>query len=111
MDERGVQDAAGDADIARQPVLRIQNRHMKLLRVAMLLLVLPVALTGCKLKDDTSIPTPPDVAAPPANAVKTASGIAYKVITVGLGSIHPSPRNQVRVPTGSRPESESGSHG
>lgn len=70
---------------------------MKLLRVALLLLVLPVALTGCKLKDDTSIPTPPDVAAPPANAVKTASGIAYKVITVGLGSIHPSPRNQVRV--------------
>ena len=31
VNKRGVQDAAGDADIARQPVLRIQNRHMKLL--------------------------------------------------------------------------------
>jgi peptidylprolyl isomerase len=73
---------------------------MKLLRVAMVLLVLPVVLNGCKLKEDASsggIPAPPDVAAPPANALKTASGLASKVITVGLGSVHPTPRSEVTV--------------
>jgi len=56
--------------------------------------------TGCKMKDDSKasgIPAPPDVAAPPSNALKTASGLAYKVITVGLGSIHPERTNTVKV--------------
>jgi len=39
----------------------------------------------------------PDVAAPPANALKTPSGIASRVINVGLGSIHPGPRSTVTV--------------
>ncbi len=73
-----------------------------------MLLALPVALAGCKLKDDAAstaspndgppqIPAPADVAAPPANALKTASGIASKVLTVGLGSIHPTARSTVTV--------------
>jgi FKBP-type peptidyl-prolyl cis-trans isomerase len=58
--------------------------------------------TGCQLKDDAAassqaIPPPPDVAAPPADAITTASGLAYKVLRVGLGSIHPGPRNSVTV--------------
>jgi peptidylprolyl isomerase len=75
---------------------------MKLLRIAFLLAFVPAALGGCKLKDSSSdtpgaIPAPPDVAAPPANALKTASGLASKVVTVGLGTFHPSPTSQVKV--------------
>ena len=35
------------------------------------------------------IPAPPDVAAPPADAVKTKSGLVTKVITPGTGTEHP----------------------
>src|SRR5262245_27282633 len=40
---------------------------------------------------------PPDVKAPPADAKKTASGLAYKVIKPGTGTKHPSSRSQVTV--------------
>jgi peptidylprolyl isomerase len=80
---------------------------MRLLRVAMLLLALPVIATGCQLKDNSGppkadegpppIPAPPDVAAPPADALKTASGLASKVITVGLGSVHPTLQSKVTI--------------
>lgn len=43
------------------------------------------------------IPAPPDVAAPPADAVKTASGLASKVLQVGMSNVRPGPRNSVRV--------------
>ena len=36
-----------------------------------------------------TIPPPPNVAAPPADAVKTASGLASKVIAPGTGKDHP----------------------
>jgi peptidylprolyl isomerase len=36
-----------------------------------------------------SVPAPSDVAAPPADAVKTASGLATKVLTKGKGTEHP----------------------
>jgi peptidylprolyl isomerase len=35
------------------------------------------------------VPAPPDVAAPPADAVKTKSGLAFKVLTPGTGTDHP----------------------
>jgi peptidylprolyl isomerase len=64
--------------------------------------------TACKLKEDEStqvsdsqgpppIPPPPDVAAPPADALRTPSGLASKVLIVGLGSIHPGPTSSVTV--------------
>jgi peptidylprolyl isomerase len=40
---------------------------------------------------------PPDVKAPPADAKKTASGIAYKVLRAGNGSQHPSRASRVTV--------------
>jgi len=43
------------------------------------------------------IPAPPDVAAPPAGARKTASGLASKVIAPGTGSRHPGPTSRVQV--------------
>jgi peptidylprolyl isomerase len=43
------------------------------------------------------IPPPADVAAPPADAVKTASGLATKVITPGTGQDHPAKDDLVNV--------------
>jgi peptidylprolyl isomerase len=40
---------------------------------------------------------PPDVAAAPADAVKTPSGLATKVLTPGSGKDHPGPNDKVKV--------------
>jgi peptidylprolyl isomerase len=48
---------------------------------------------------------PPDVQAPPADAQKTPSGLASKVITPGTGKAHPSPADYVTVHyTGWKPD-------
>jgi peptidylprolyl isomerase len=41
--------------------------------------------------------TPKDVAAPPADAKKTASGLSYRVLTKGSGKEHPGPTTRVKV--------------
>jgi FKBP-type peptidyl-prolyl cis-trans isomerase len=43
------------------------------------------------------IDAPPDVAAPPKDAKKTASGLAYKVVKEGSGADHPSATSMVEV--------------
>jgi peptidylprolyl isomerase len=43
------------------------------------------------------IPAPPDVAAPPDDAVKSKSGLATKVITPGTGTEHPKANDVVTV--------------
>ncbi|MFO0744143.1 MAG: FKBP-type peptidyl-prolyl cis-trans isomerase [Myxococcota bacterium] len=43
------------------------------------------------------IPAPADVAAPPADAQKTASGLAYKVLTPGKGGAKPTAASEVTV--------------
>ena len=45
----------------------------------------------------TKIDAPPDVAAPPKDSVKTASGLAYKVVKSGSGGDHPAPTSMVEV--------------
>jgi FKBP-type peptidyl-prolyl cis-trans isomerase len=40
---------------------------------------------------------PPDVAAAPKSAKKTASGLAYKVLKKGAGTLHPTPSDRVEV--------------
>jgi peptidylprolyl isomerase len=55
---------------------------------------------GCTLGfgvEKATTNAPPDVAAPPADAVRTASGLATKVLTPGTGTRHPRPNSQVRV--------------
>ncbi|MEZ4366544.1 MAG: FKBP-type peptidyl-prolyl cis-trans isomerase [Kofleriaceae bacterium] len=42
-------------------------------------------------------PTPPDVAAPPADAKRTASGLAYKVLRAGAGKVHPTATQGAKV--------------
>ncbi|HEX8796519.1 MAG TPA: FKBP-type peptidyl-prolyl cis-trans isomerase [Polyangiaceae bacterium] len=43
------------------------------------------------------LPAPPDVAAPPADAMKTADGLASKVLKAGTGTDHPGPNDTVKV--------------
>jgi peptidylprolyl isomerase len=43
------------------------------------------------------IPAPADVSAPPADASRTSSGIASRVLTPGRGTRHPRPSSQVTV--------------
>jgi peptidylprolyl isomerase len=47
--------------------------------------------------EPSGIPAPADVAAPPADAVKTASGLASKVLIPGTGKDHPQPTDKVKV--------------
>lgn len=48
------------------------------------------------IKPSPSVP-PPDVAAPPADAKRTASGLAYKSLSPGKGGQHPEKGSQVTV--------------
>jgi FKBP-type peptidyl-prolyl cis-trans isomerase len=43
------------------------------------------------------IPAPPDVSAPPADAPRTATGLASKILRSGLGTRHPRPNSRVMV--------------
>lgn len=61
-----------------------------------LLLVLLLATTAAAQSSRT-IPPPPDVAAPPADAVKSPSGLASKIITPGPGKGHPGRTDMVTV--------------
>src|SRR5689334_10930127 len=45
----------------------------------------------------TAIPAPPDVAAPPADATKTPSGLASKVLKPGTGKDHPAKEDLVTI--------------
>lgn len=43
------------------------------------------------------VPPPADVAAPPPDAKKTASGLAYKILSEGTGTEHPTANDSVKV--------------
>lgn len=71
---------------------------------------IPQPLAGAKLKEGESLvidtdlleiveppTTPDDVAAPPADATTTKSGLAYKVLRAGTGTEHPKRRGTVVV--------------
>ena len=45
----------------------------------------------------TQVPPPPDVAGPPADAKKTKSGLAYKVLAQGSGDAKPGENDSVKV--------------
>lgn len=64
---------------------------------ALALVGLSSAFAACAAFGRSSIPAPPDVAAPPPDAVKTSSGLASKVITPGTGTAHPRATSRVNV--------------
>ena len=56
-----------------------------------------LAAGGAALAFAAQIPAPSDVAAAPADAETTASGLASKVLEAGSGSTHPTATNNVTV--------------
>jgi len=71
-----------------------------MLRRLLLLLSFVLVVAGCTLKEDAEpapIPPPPDVAAPPADAVRTTSGLASKVLRPGRSNVRPSRASTVVV--------------
>jgi peptidylprolyl isomerase len=68
-----------------------------------MVVLLALPLTACTQycskegPDMAQIPAPADVAAPPADAQRTASGLASKVIQPGTGTRHPRANSRVRV--------------
>jgi len=68
-----------------------------------LIIAVAAACSGQKSDETTStsatpsIPAPPDVARPPADASRTPTGLASKVLRPGTGTRHPRPNSQVVV--------------
>lgn len=60
-------------------------------------LLLLLFATTVAAQSSRTIPAPPDVKAPPADAAKTASGLASRVITPGKGASHPGGTDMVTV--------------
>jgi FKBP-type peptidyl-prolyl cis-trans isomerase len=60
-------------------------------------------ITGCSSSpaeaplSPAAIPAPPDVAAVPADAQRSASGLASRVLSPGKGTRHPRPNSEVTV--------------
>src|SRR6476661_334796 len=71
------------------PLLQCQERLIALLVTA--------TLTLAQTSGANAIPAPEDVAAPPADAEKTASGLVSKVLKAGKGTTHPAKTDVVTV--------------
>jgi len=67
------------------------------MRSLVLVLMLIGAAAAAGQSQSGPIPAPPDVAAPPADATKSASGLATKVIKPGTGKDHPTKDDVVVV--------------
>jgi peptidylprolyl isomerase len=64
------------------------------MRILLLFLLFGVAAAA---QSSRPVPAPPDVAAPPADATKAASGLASKVLKPGTGNQHPARTDFVTV--------------
>ena len=70
---------------------------MAMLRTVAVALLAITTIASAQTPSWTPIPAPEDVAAPPADAEKTASGLAFKVLTPGSGATHPATSDFVTV--------------
>jgi len=70
-------------------------------KTTLMIIVCGVLLAGCSNPPPSDnvpqIPAPPDVAAPPADAIRTSSNLASKVLQPGNGTRHPRPNSEVTV--------------
>jgi FKBP-type peptidyl-prolyl cis-trans isomerase len=73
----------------RKPYVFEKGSMMRSIVIAMLAMVFAPFILAAQ--QGATIPPPPDVAAPPADAVKTRSGLYYKVLSPGTGTEHPGP--------------------
>lgn len=65
-----------------------------------LLVALIIASAACRGAGEDAPadrPPPEDLASPPADAQRSASGLAWKVLTPGTGTRHPRPNSEVTV--------------
>src|SRR4051812_852500 len=62
-----------------------------------LVFVLAASVLSAQTPAPSALPAPPNVSAAPADAVKTASGLATKVLTPGKGKIHPGKDDVVTI--------------
>ena len=62
-----------------------------------LVVVFATVAASAQTPPPSSVAAPPDVAAAPADAIKTASGLATKVITPGKSTIHPQKDDVVTI--------------
>ena len=72
-------------------------------------LTLAMMLVACRVAEEepATIPPPADVAAPPADALRTESGLASRVLSIGFSNVRPGPGSSVRVHyTGWTPDGE-----
>jgi FKBP-type peptidyl-prolyl cis-trans isomerase len=69
---------------------------MRMLSLFLLLLLGAIPLTAQAPRQSVAT-APPDVAAPPADAIKSPTGLASKVITPGTGKAHPGKTDVVTV--------------
>src|SRR5215468_3855476 len=69
---------------------------MRMLVFLIALLLTAIPLSAQEPRQSVATP-PPDVAAPPADAIKSATGLASKVITPGTGKTHPGKTDIVTV--------------
>ena len=74
----------------------MKPNHTRLARRLSLALAV-AAVAPALLVAAEAIPAPPDVAAPPADATRTASGLATKVLAAGSGTQHPTDADQVTI--------------
>jgi FKBP-type peptidyl-prolyl cis-trans isomerase len=72
---------------------------MRMMLIMAVAACLAIVVLAAQTPQDTpkSIPAPPDVAAAPADASKTASGLASKVLAPGSGKEHPGSKDLVTV--------------
>ena len=70
---------------------------MRIAAMLAFVLTLTAALASSQTTTLKVIPPPPDVKAPPADAAKTASGLASKVLTKGTGTARPRASDEVTV--------------
>ena len=81
---------------------RVIIRAMRLARLGLVLVAAALTVSACQVKEEPGsgpapIPAPADVKAPPADALRTPSGLASKVVIVGLGSVKPTPTSTITV--------------
>jgi peptidylprolyl isomerase len=73
-----------------------------MLRRALIVSLVALSLSSCTLKEEqpsapADVPAPPDVAAPPADAHRTPSGLASKIVRVGISNTRPRIGSRVRA--------------
>ena len=65
--------------------------------IASFVIALVLSLSPLLASFQSPLPAPPDVKAPPSDAKKTPSGLAYKVLKAGAGKKHPAATDSVTV--------------